>query len=168
MTPERWEQVGQLYEAALELPHNERTPFLRKACGEDDSLCREVESLLAVEEESADFLAAGAIDAAAKALAMDKSASLVGKRLSHYQVRSLLGVGGMGEVYLAQDTKLDRAVALKILPDQFAADKNRMRRFEQEARSAAALNHPHIAHVYEIGAAEASILSRWSISRVKR
>ncbi len=154
MTPERWEQVGQLYEAALELPHNERTPFLRKACGEDDSLCREVESLLAVEEESADFLAAGAIDDAAKALAMDKSASLVGKRLSHYQVRSLLGVGGMGEVYLAQDTKLDRAVALKILPDQLAADKNRMRRFEQEARSAAALNHPHIAHIYEIGEAE--------------
>ena len=154
MTPERWEQVGQLYEAALELPRDERTPFLRKACGEDDSLCREVESLLAVEEESADFLAAGAIDDAAKALAKDKSASLVGKRLSHYQVRSLLGAGGMGEVYLAQDTKLDRAVALKILPDQFAADKNRMRRFEQEARSAAALNHPHIAHVYEIGAAE--------------
>ena len=154
MTPERWEQVGQLYEAVLERPRNERTAFLKKACGEDDSLCREVESLLAVEEQSADFLAAGAIDDAAKVLAMDKSASLVGKRLSHYQVRSLLGVGGMGEVYLAQDTKLDRAVALKILPDQFAADKNRMRRFEQEARSAAALNHPHIAHVYEIGAAE--------------
>src|ERR1043165_6190546 len=153
MTPERWEQVGQLYEAALELPHKERTPFLRKACGKDDSLCREVESLLAVEEESADFLAAGAIDDAARALAMDKSASLVGKRLSHYQVRSLIGVGGMGEVYLAQDTKLDRAVALKILPDQFAADNSRMSRFEQEARSAAALNHPHIAHVYEIGEA---------------
>ena len=154
MTPERWEQVGQLYEAALELPRDERTPFLRKACGEDDSLCREVESLLAVEEESADFLAAGAIDDAAKALARDKSDSLVGKRLSHYKVRSLLGVGGMGEVYLAQDMKLDRAVALKILPDQFAADANRMRRFEQEARSAAALNHPHIAHVYEIGATD--------------
>ena len=154
MTPERWEQVGQLYEAALELPRNERTPFLLKACGEDDSLCREVESLLAVEEESADFLAAGAIDDAAKALARDKSASLTGKRLNHYQVRSLLGVGGMGEVYLAQDTRLDRAVALKILPDQFAADKNRMRRFEQEAKSAAALNDPHIAHIYEIGTAE--------------
>jgi eukaryotic-like serine/threonine-protein kinase len=154
MTPERWQQVGQLYEAALELPRGERMAFLKKACGEDDSLCREVESLLAVEEESADFLAAGAIDDAAKALAKDESTSLAGKRLAHYQVRSLLGVGGMGEVYLAQDTKLDRAVALKILPAEFAANKNRMRRFEQEARSAAALNHPHIAHVYEIGEAE--------------
>ncbi len=154
MTPERWEQVGQLYQAALELRPGERTSFLRQACGEDESLCREVESLLAAEEEAGDFLAAGAIDDAAKALAEEKSFSPVGKRLGHYQVRSLLGAGGMGEVYLAQDTKLDRAVALKILPPEFAADKNRMRRFEQEAKSAAALNHPHIAHVYEIGEAE--------------
>ncbi|HET6671622.1 MAG TPA: protein kinase, partial [Pyrinomonadaceae bacterium] len=128
--------------------------FLRQACGEDDSLCREVESLLDAEEEAADFLAAGAIDDAAKALAQDQSFSPVGKQLGHYQVRSLLGAGGMGEVYLAQDTKLDRAVALKILSAEFAADKNRMRRFEQEARSAAALNHSHIAHIYEIGEAE--------------
>src|SRR5215216_2887577 len=111
MTPERWEQVGQLYNAALELPRDERPAFVRKACGKDDSLCREVQSLLAVEADSADFLAGGAIDDAAKAIARDNSASLVGKRLAHYHVRSLLGVGGMGEVYLAQDTKLDRAVA---------------------------------------------------------
>src|SRR3569832_995268 len=154
MTPERWKQVGQLYEAALELPRGERMAFLRKACGEDDSLCREIESLLAEDRDSADFLGRGAIDDAAKALAKDQSSSLAGKRLGRYQVRSLLGVGGMGEVYLAQDTKLDRAVALKILPAEFAGDKDRMRRFEQEARSAAAINHPHIAHIYEIGEAE--------------
>ena len=110
--------------------------------------------MLAAEEESGDFLDAGAIDDAAKALAEEQSFSPVGKRLGHYQVHSLLGAGGMSEVYLAQDTKLDRAVALKILPAEFAADKDRMRRFEQEARSAAALNHPHIAHIYEIGDAE--------------
>ncbi len=110
--------------------------------------------MLAAEEEAGDFLAAGAIDDAAKALAEEQSFSPVGKRLGHYQVHSLLGAGGMGEVYLAQDTKLDRAVALKILPAEFAADKSRMRRFEQEARSAAALNHSHIAHIYEIGEAE--------------
>ncbi len=154
MTPERWEQVGQLYQAALELGPGERSAFLRQACGEDETLRREVESLLAADEEAADFLAAGAIDDAAKALAEEKSLSLVGKRLGHYQVRSLLGTGGMGEVYLAQDTKLDRAVALKVLPSEFAADKDRMRRFEKEARSAAALNHAHIAHIYEIGEAE--------------
>ncbi|MCM3870693.1 MAG: serine/threonine protein kinase, partial [Pyrinomonadaceae bacterium] len=154
MTPERWEQVGQILQAALELQPSDRPSFLRQACGEDESLCRELESLLAAEEESADFLSAGAIDDAAKALAEEQSFSTVGKRLGHYQVLSLLGAGGMSEVYLAQDTKLDRAVALKILPAQFAADKDRMRRFEQEARSAAALNHPHIAHIYEIGDAE--------------
>ncbi|MEP6920512.1 MAG: protein kinase [bacterium] len=154
MTPERWEQVGQLYQAALEWRPGDRTAFLRRACGEDESLRLEVESLLAAEEGAADFLAAGAINDAAKALAEEKSFSPVGKLLGHYQVRSLLGAGGMGEVYLAQDTKLDRAVALKILSAEFAADKNRMRRFEQEARSAAALNHAHIAHIYEIGEAE--------------
>ena len=154
MTPERWEQVGQLLQTALELRPGERPAFLRQACGEDESLCRELESLLAAEKESADFLAAGAIDDAAKALAEEQSFSPVGKLLGHYQVHSLLGAGGMSEVYLAQDTKLDRAVALKILPAEFAADKDRMRRFEQEARSAAALNHPHIAHIYEIGDAE--------------
>ena len=154
MTPERWEQVGKVYQAALEVRPGERAAFLRQACGEDESLCREVESLLAAEEEAGDFLAAGAIDDAAKALAQERSFSPVGKRLGHYQVQALLGAGGMGEVYLAQDTRLDRAVALKILSAEFAADKNRMRRFEQEARSAAAINHSHIAHVYEIGEAE--------------
>jgi TolB-like protein/tRNA A-37 threonylcarbamoyl transferase component Bud32 len=154
LTPERWEQVGQLLQSALELQPGDRPAFLRQACGEDESLCRELESLLAAEEESGDFLSAEAIDDAAKALAEEQSFTLVGKRLGHYQVHSLLGAGGMSEVYLAQDTKLDRAVALKILPAAFAADKDRMRRFEQEAKAAAALNHPHIAHIYEIGEAE--------------
>ena len=154
MTPERWEQVGQLYQAALELRPGERTSFLRQACGEDESLRREVESLLAVEEKAGDFLAAGAIDDAAKALAAEQAFSPVGKRLGQYEVRSFLGAGGMSEVYLAQDIKLERAVALKFLPAEFAADKDRMRRFQQEARSAAALNHAHIAHIYEIGEAD--------------
>jgi len=74
-----------------------------------------------------------------------------GTRLGHYEIRSMIGAGGMGEVYLAHDTKLDRKVALKVLPAQLGADQDRMRRFVQEARAAAALNHPNIAHVYEIG-----------------
>src|SRR3989475_12137144 len=77
-----------------------------------------------------------------------------GTNLGHYEIRSLIGAGGMGEVYLAQDTKLDRKVALKILPAEVASDQQRMRRFVQEAKAAAALNHPNIAHIYEISEAE--------------
>src|SRR5260370_14986369 len=77
-----------------------------------------------------------------------------GTRLGRYEIRSKLGAGGMGEVYLAQDTKLDRKVALKILPAELAANQDRMRRFVQEAKAAAALNHPNIAHIYEIGESE--------------
>ena len=75
----------------------------------------------------------------------------VGAKLGRYEIRSKIGAGGMGEVYLAQDTKLDRKVALKILPSELAANQDRMRRFVQEAKAAAALNHPNIAHIYEIG-----------------
>src|SRR6266849_7139900 len=78
----------------------------------------------------------------------------LGTRLGHYEIRSRLGAGGMGEVYLAQDTGLDRKVALKILPVDLAANQDRMRRFVREAKSAAALNHPNIAHIYEIGESE--------------
>src|SRR6058998_2581326 len=74
--------------------------------------------------------------------------------ISHYRIVSKIGAGGMGEVYLAQDTKLDRKVALKILPADLATNKDRMRRFTQEAKAAAALNHPNIAHMYEIGESE--------------
>src|SRR5947207_5543520 len=74
-----------------------------------------------------------------------------GIKLGRYEIRSQIGEGGMGEVYLAQDTKLDRKIALKILPAELAGNSDRMRRFVQEAKAAAALNHPHIAHVYEIG-----------------
>ena len=74
-----------------------------------------------------------------------------GTKLGRYEIRSKIGAGGMGEVYLAQDTKLDRKVALKILPADVAANRDRMRRFVQEAKAAAALNHPNIAHIYEIG-----------------
>src|SRR5260221_2508208 len=77
-----------------------------------------------------------------------------GASLSHYRIVSRLGAGGMGEVYLAQDAKLDRKIALKILPADLAANQDRMRRFVQEAKAAAALNHPNIATIHEIGLSE--------------
>src|SRR6266487_2848195 len=76
---------------------------------------------------------------------------VTGTKLGRYEIRTKIGAGGMGEVYLAQDTKLDRKVALKILPPEFGANRDRMERFVREAKSAAALNHPNIAHIYEIG-----------------
>src|SRR6266566_8043879 len=131
MTPERWEQVGKLYHAALALQPDERETFLDDACRDDTAMRREVESLLAAEDEAGSFLAAGAMKDAAKMLAEDKSLSLVGKELGHYQVLSLLGAGGMGEVYLAEDTRLKRKVALKLLPAELTANQDRLRRFEQ-------------------------------------
>src|SRR5438876_2661200 len=151
MTSERWEQVGKLYQAALRLQPDERETFLDDACGDDTAMRREVESLLAAEDRAGSFLAAGAMKDAAKMLVEDKSLSLDGKELGHYHVLSLLGSGGMGEVYLAEDTRLKRKVALKLLPAELTANPDRLRRFKQEAQAASALNHPNIITIYEIG-----------------
>lgn len=151
MTPERWAQISQLYQAALEVKSEDRLAYLKRACGEDSALREEVESLLVAEKDAAGFLVGGALPNAAKLLVKDNSFSLIGQNLNHYQVISLLGEGGMGEVYCARDTKLDRTVALKVLPLEFASDKDRMRRFVREAKAASAMNHPNIAHIYEIG-----------------
>ncbi len=151
MTPEQWEQVGGLYRAVLDLQPDERASFLNEACGDDKLLREEVESLLAAEDGAGDFLDAGAMKDAAKMLVGESSLMLVGKNLGHYQLLSLLGSGGMGEVYLAEDTRLKRKVALKLLPAELTANRDRLRRFEHEARAASALNHPNIITIHEIG-----------------
>src|SRR5216684_156623 len=114
---------------------------------------REVESLLGAADGAGSFLAAGAMNDAAKILTGHeaKSLSLVGTWLGHYHVLSLLGSGGMGEVYLAEDTRLKRQVAVKLLPAELTANGDRLRRFEQEAQAASALNHPNIITIHEIG-----------------
>jgi tetratricopeptide (TPR) repeat protein len=156
MKPETWRQVEQLYHAALERDASERLAFLDRACAGDEALRREVEKLIAGHERAGTFLASPAWEIAAS---MEENAEqaepLDGRSIGRYQVVSLLGRGGMGEVYLAQDTGLGRKVALKLLPARFTADAERVRRFEQEVHAVSALNHPNIVTVYDVGEAEA-------------
>jgi serine/threonine protein kinase len=114
-------------------------------------LRREVLELLKYAAEAETFLARPAVDIAPEPPGESPEESLVGRTISHYQVLSLLGAGGMGEVYLARDPRLDRTVALKILPGEFAADADRMQRFTREAKAASALNHPNVATIYDVG-----------------
>src|SRR5256714_396157 len=159
MTPQQYERLTELFHAALEIAPDERTAFLDQVSDGDVELQRELESLLASHEQGA-FAETPPDDIAAGYLAQQGGSSAStpslarNTRFDHYEIRSLLGKGGMGEVYLAEDMRLHRKVALKILPAAVASNKDRMRRFEQEATAAAALNHPHIAHIYEIGESE--------------
>jgi eukaryotic-like serine/threonine-protein kinase len=145
-----WEQISRLYHGALRLPDARRTSFLRDACGEDEALRREVESLLDQENGAARFMDRPAVEAAAQILAGDAGSSMVGQTVGSYHIVGLLGAGGMGEVYRARDTKLGREVAVKILPREFAADPDRVTRLDREARLLAAVNHPSIATIHGI------------------
>src|SRR5262249_47138198 len=151
----RWGQIKEIYDRALYLSRDEREIFLAEACLNDDDLRREVESLLAAHEDAGTFLQSPAVQIAAREIVADKVSStapqLIGRELANYKIISLLGRGGMGEVYLAEDKRLHRKVALKLLPAEFTADAERVRRFMQEARAASALNHPNILTVHDIG-----------------
>jgi len=156
MTPERWQQIDQLFHLALERDAEQRDAFLRHACKDDESLRREVVSLLGSHEDADSFIRTPAIDIAAELLAVRKTQLTRGQYVGHYEVVSLLGEGGMGEVYLAYDVKLGRHVALKRLPAKFTLDDDRVHRFKQEARAVSALNHPNIVTIHEIGRSNAS------------
>jgi len=153
MKPERWKQIEELYDAALKLEASRRAAFLDQACADDEELRREVASLLASDAQAGSFLAAPAAEVLARSVAAGIVPSPIGRRIGHYQAQSLLGAGGMGEIYLAEDTRLGRKVAIKLLPPEFTADAGRVRRFAQEARAASALNHPNIITIHEIGEA---------------
>src|SRR5437016_179932 len=147
MTPDRWQKVEQLYHSAREREESQRVAFLEEACAGDEALRREIESLLAEEKREADFLESPALEIAAKEMARDRTRSLLGQRLGSYQVACLLGKGGTGEVYQAHDTKLQRDVAIKVLPKPFVDDPDRLGRFRREALMLASLNHPNIATI---------------------
>lgn len=142
MTPERWQQIKELLYQALELPSDQRSAFLARSCSSDHALRHEVESILSSGDESLSaFLETGPIPVMVRS----------GQKLGDYEVQELIGSGGMGEVYRARDARLVRDVAIKVLPGLWSQDRDRLRRFEQEARAAAALNHPNILAVFQMG-----------------
>jgi eukaryotic-like serine/threonine-protein kinase len=155
MDAKRWGQIKEVYDRALDLGGAERDSFLAEACGVDEDLRREVESLLAAHEVAGSFLQSPAVEGAAREIAADEVTSpapqLIGRELANYRIVSLLGRGGMGEVYLAEDKRLHRKVALKFLPARFTNDAERVRRFNREAAVASATNHPNILTIHEIG-----------------
>ncbi len=155
MNKDRWRQIDELFDAALEIPNERRKAFLSEKCGIDEDLKREVLSLLAAQKETDKFLENSAMNLMAKEIAQDQTTivdfSIIGRELGNYRIERPLGAGGMGEVFLAYDSKLNRKVALKILPAEFVLDAERVKRFEREAKAVSALNHPNIVTIYDFG-----------------
>ena len=145
MTPERWQQIRSVLDQVLEAAPTQRPSVLARACSADLSLRQEVEILLA----SSDAVRSSFLQSSSLTATLGEGTSV-----GEYEIKSLLGSGGMGEVYRARDSRLGRDVAIKVLPRRFSADPDRLRRFEQEARAAAALNHPNILAVFQMGSYE--------------
>jgi Tol biopolymer transport system component len=151
--PERRQRIEELCDAALDRDPRERTAFVAAACGDDEALRREVEALLSHAGRAEGFLATPLGGMAALILA-DEHGALVGRQIGSHRILSLLGAGGMGEVYRARDTRLNRDVAIKVVPDRFLSIPGRLGRFELEARVLATLNHPHIGAIYGLEEAD--------------
>jgi eukaryotic-like serine/threonine-protein kinase len=149
MTPERWQQITGMFHAALLRNSGQRRIFLQGACGADEAMRAEVEAMLAANDNAGD---AGSIPAIAVSEQMLRlqTGSVVGR----YRIDALIGAGGMGQVYRARDPRIERDVAIKVLPAEYAADAERLRRFEQEAHASGALNHPNVLTLYDIGTAD--------------
>lgn len=156
MTPERWHRVDEVLQAALDQEPASRAAFLANECSGDDDLWRETTSLIAAYDEAGEFLEMPAMAKDAKLIASHDDLQLAGQEIGPYQIIQRIGGGGMGDIYLAQDTRLERLVALKILRAYLLSDDERVRRFQIEARTASALNHTNILTIYDVGESENS------------
>jgi serine/threonine protein kinase/tetratricopeptide (TPR) repeat protein len=151
---DRWRQLEALFYEALEVKPEARPDFLDRKCNGDRELRKEVETLLDSAEKPMDFLEKPVLEAASQMVAENPHETIApGTHLAHYEIISMLGAGGMGEVYLAEDMHLKRKVALKLLAPELTRDERGLRRFEHEAHAASALNHPNILTIYEFGQA---------------
>jgi len=150
VTPERWQQVEKVFHGALEREPGERAVFLEQACGEDTWLRNKIDALLRSHEGAGSFLESPASPVSSPQAGIPPQGQFVGQHLGSYDVRKHIGSGGMGEVYLAQDTQLKRNVAIKVLPSEFSRDPDRVARFQREAVALAALNHPNIAAIHDL------------------
>ena len=153
MDSKNWVQIEKLYHGALELPPAKRADYISLSCRGNEGLRREVESLISSHVAAVAFMEEPVADQATRLIADEDISSVIGQSIGNYAILSLIEAGGMGEVYLAEDTRLGRQVAVKLLPSCFGVDGERMRRFQQEARAASALNHPNILTIHEVGAA---------------
>ncbi|MEK6283702.1 MAG: tetratricopeptide repeat protein [Acidobacteriota bacterium] len=151
MNPERYKQIQALLQSALEHEDDKREAFLREACAGDESLRRQVESLMISHEQVGSFLESPAAERVASLVTNARDMLTAGEALGPYRILSRIGSGGMGEVYLAEDTRLRRKIALKLLSSSCTKDDDRVRRFRQEASAASALNHPNILTIHEVG-----------------
>lgn len=150
MEIDRWQQIKNLFYSASEIEMTERDEFLKRACEGDAELFQEVQSLLMAHEQPGSFMGNSAFGLGMQML-KDEQNKLQSSTLGHYKIIKPIGSGGMGEVFLAEDPRLGRRVAIKLLPRSFLEDPNRIYRFQQEARAASCISHPNIAHIYEIG-----------------
>src|SRR5439155_19423676 len=151
MTPERFRQVEQLFESALEREASQRAAFLQEACAADPPLRRQVEALLASHEQAPNFLETLTLQVLALPLTEGEAQSMAGQHIGPYELLREIGRGGMGEVYLAQNQRLGRQVALKFLPVSFQDDPDRRARLLTEARAASSLHSPQITTIHDIG-----------------
>src|SRR5256886_132931 len=151
MTPARLQTIEKIFRAALDQEPDRLSVFLDTACEGDELLRRKVEALLASHQRPGSFIETSAVGLAAKIIQNGQADLLVGRTIGHYKISKRIGTGGMGEVYLATDMTAGRKAALKLLPERFTGDAERLKRFEQEARALVGLNHPNILTIYEIG-----------------